>query len=167
MPQKVEYRAVAVQPTMGEGRNVHGVAVRYGDVAPSPEGLPPGISERYERRAAIPMPGAVMTSDHERANRLGRIEWEETDDELRFSSVLPPGARQDQMIEDIRAGLIGGASMEQVVDRERMEGATRVIGRARIRRVSLVTSQAYPESRVGLRESGDADASAIAAMLVL
>ena len=167
MPEKVEHRAVALAPTMGEGRTVHGVAVRYGDVALKPSGLPPGITERWVRRAAMPMRPAVLTADHQLANRLGQIDWEESEDELRFMSVLPEGARQDQMIADIRAGLVGGASVETVVLRDHMEGAMRVVERAQVRRVSLVTNQAYPESRVALRESGDADPSAIAALLAL
>ena len=115
----------------------------------------------------MPMRPAVLTADHQLANRLGQIDWEESEDELRFMSVLPEGARQDQMIADIRAGLVGGASVETVVLRDHMEGAMRVVERAQVRRVSLVTNQAYPESRVALRESGDADPAAIAALLAL
>ena len=166
MADKVERRDCAVQPTMGEGRTVHGVAIRYGDVAKAPAGLPPGISERWARRAATPRRPAVLTADHDRGQRLGAVEWEEADDELRFTSVLPEGARQDQMIADIRAGLIGGASVEAVVTRDHMEGSTRVVDRAVVVRPSLVTSQAFPESRIGLREAGDPD-PALAALLLL
>lgn len=151
---KVIYR-VAAAPSLGEGRTVYGVAIRYGDVAPTPHGMPPGVSERWEKRAAMPMPGAVLTADHDRSQRLGLIEWQESDDELRFTSVLPPGARQDQMLEDLRAGLVGGASVEAIVERDHMEGRCRVVTRARVRRVSLVTTQAFPESKVGLREETD------------
>ena len=141
----------------GEGRRVVGVAVRYND--------PTLIAGEYEEQV---LPGAFhgridpranVNYQHERSQPLALPEWDEADDALRVSFVLPPGARQDQALADARAGLIRGLSIEFVPDRVSVErqpdGRDRVsISTASLLGVAMVDAPAYKSSVYKVRYAG-------------
>ena len=134
-------------------RVVTGVAVRYGD-----EARIYGYRERIKRGALeLPSSPANLTLQHVRAMPLGLLEWQDDEDALRFRTELSEGARQDQALQDIRAGLLRGASMEFQIKREKLletddeKGALYEVLKAAVFRNSLVDDGAYPQSSIKLR----------------
>ena len=137
----------------GNSRVVTGVAVRYGD-----EARIGGFRERIAKGALeLPSGPANLTLQHVRAMPLGLLEWQDDDDALRFRTELSDGARQDQALQDVRAGLLRGASMEFQVRRERLletdkeKGPLYEVMKAAIFRNSLVDDGAYPQSSFKIR----------------
>ena len=111
LTDKAELRAEG-----GTSRVVTGIAVRYGD-----EARLGGFRERIAKGAlGLPANAANLTMQHDRAMPLGLLEWEDDDDALRFRTELSDGARQDQALQDVRAGLLRGASLEFMPEKERL-----------------------------------------------
>ena len=137
----------------GTSRVVTGIAVRYGD-----EARIHGFRERIAKGAlGLPSSAANLTMQHDRAMPLGILEWQDDDDALRFRTELSDGARQDQALQDVRAGLLRGASLEFMPEKERLletdkeKGPLYEIMRAKVIRLSLVDDGAYPQSSIKLR----------------
>ena len=137
----------------GASRVVTGIAVRYGD-----EARIHGYRERIAKGSLkIPQQAANLTMQHDRAMPLGLLEWQDDDDALRFRTALSDGARQDQALQDVRAGLLRGASLEFMPEKERLletdkeKGPLYEIMRAKVIRLSLVDDGAYPQSSLKLR----------------
>ena len=134
-------------------RVVTGIAVRYGD-----EARIYGYRERIAKGALkLPERKANLTMQHDRAMPLGLLEWQEDDDALRFRTELSEGARQDQALQDVRAGLLRGASLEFMPEKEKLletdteKGPLYEIVKAKVMRLSLVDDGAYPQSSINLR----------------
>ena len=150
----------------GDSRVVTGVAVRYGD-----EARLGGFRERIARGAlTLPERKANLTMQHDRAMPLGILEWQDDEDALRFRVELTDGARQDQARQDVRSGLVRGASLEfkpskeKLLETDETEGPLFEILEAQVVRLSLVDDGAYPQSAIRLRvepmASGPVDSSA-------
>ena len=144
------------QLRVAEGDNhrlIMGVAVRYGD-----EAKIWNIRERIVK-GALRMPAGPwnLTLQHDRALPIGLGEFVEDEDALRFRCELTEGARQDQVLSDVDAGLLRGASLEFVPKREKMvewddeKGALYEILDAQVLRLSLVDDGAYPQSTIELK----------------
>ena len=134
-------------------RVVSGIAVRYGD-----EARLSGFRERIARGALkLPERKANLTIQHDRAQPLGLLEWQDDDDALRFRSTLTEGPRQDQMLMDVSAKLVRGASIEfkptkeKLIENDETEGPLFEILEAQVIRLSLVDDGAYPQSAIRLR----------------
>ena len=137
----------------GDSRVVSGIAVRYGD-----EARLAGFRERIARGAlTLPVKKANLTVQHDRAQPLGLLEWQDDEDALRFRAVLTEGARQDQMLKDVDSKLFRGASMEfkptkeKLLETDETLGALFEIQEAQVIRLSLVDDGAYPQSAIRLR----------------
>ena len=137
----------------GASRVVSGIAVRYGD-----EARVSGFRERIKRGAlTLPVEKANLTVQHDRAQPLGLLEWQDDEDALRFRTKLTEGPRQDQMLMDVRAELVRGASMEFKPTKEKLLETDETLGplfeilEAKVVRLSLVDDGAYPQSGIRLR----------------
>ena len=137
----------------GDSRVVSGIAVRYGD-----EARMGGFRERIAYGALkLPVTKANLTVQHDRAQPLGLLEWQDDEDALRFRADLTEGARQDQMLKDVRSKLFRGASMEfkptkeKLLETDEVKGPLFEILAAQVVRLSLVDDGAYPQSAIRLR----------------
>ena len=153
--QLVQHRCLTehAELRVAEGDNhrlVMGVAVRYDD-----EARVWGMRERI-LRGALELPKvANLTVQHDRSMPLGLLEWVDDDDALRFRCELTAGARQDQMIADVKAKLVRGASLEFIPTETAYTGKVTdpvaEIKAGRVLRLSLVDDGAYPKSKIELK----------------
>ena len=137
----------------GDSRAVSGIAVRYGD-----EARLPGFRERIAKGAlTLPAKASNLTLQHERAMPVGLLEWQDDDDAMRFRAEIAAGPRGDQALQDVRSGLLRGASLEFRPSKERLlekdegKGPLFEIMEAQVIRLSLVDDGAYPQSAIRLR----------------
>ena len=83
---------------------------------------------------------------------LGLMEYVDDDDAMRFKSALPAGARQDQMLADVAAGIIRGVSAEFLTLKtkpvELGDDPLMEIHEAKLLRASAVDDGAYPQSKI-------------------
>ena len=135
-----------------DSRIVSGIAVRYGDKAKLW-----GWTETIRAGALkLPIRASNLTMQHDRSLPVGLLEFEDSPKELRFTSELPAGMRQDQALEDIRSGLLRGASIEFIPEDDIVDSKkeTIEITDARVLRLSLVDDGAYPKSKIKARACG-------------
>ena len=152
---RLQCRCLTLEPEMradADKRTVEGIVVRYGAIARLR-----GIRERV-RVGALSFPNALaqnLTLQHNRERPIGRLEFEDSPDALRFRATLAPGPRADQALMDISSGLLRGASMEFWPKQVQpiMDGAAVIheIAKGQVSRVSLVDVSAYPSSRFAVR----------------
>ena len=148
MAGKVERRAAAVELRV-EGRKLSGVVMRYGDISPSHR-------ERFEP-GSLRMAGVVHLDLHHEPERAvawlpdGGLELVDDNGTLRLSADLPPIPAADRAIEEIRAGKVGGLSVEFRALQETRDGGIRVIEEAELRGVGLVKLPSYVEATVEAR----------------
>lgn len=138
----------------GEGRELRGPAVVYGDEAR----IGPRMRERFEPGAFAELPAdATLTIQHDRAAIVARLgvglTLADSPGALEMRAELPDTPRATQALADVRAGLLRGLSVEFVALRERYQGALRIIERARLIGISIVDDPAYPASTVEAREA--------------
>ena len=131
-----------------DDRTVMGVAVRYGD-----EARVYGFRERIARGAlSLPTGPANLNRQHDRAFPLGLMEWIDDEDALRFKVSMTPGGVQDQALADVQHGLLRGASLEFVPQREKPvemgDDPMVEVLEAKVLRLALVDDGAYPQSTV-------------------
>ena len=127
-------------------RMVTGIAVKYGDKAKLW-----GWTEIIKAGALeLPTRASNLTVQHDRSQPLGLIEWEDSPEALRFRCEFPMGDRQDQMLVDVRAGTVRGASIEFAIDKyeEDIPNKTETVIKGRLIRCSLVDDGAYPKSKI-------------------
>ena len=140
-----------------DSRVVTGIAVRYGDLArigSFREKIKPGALELPENGKAN------LTLQHDRALPLGLLEWTNSAEALRVRSEFPEGARQDQVLADIEAGLLRGLSLEFIIKKEKEipsedpeKADVYEIEDARVIRCSVVDDGAYPQATLDAREA--------------
>ena len=152
----IERRFLTGSRAQTRGRRLIGYAARYGvvaDIGPFTERIAPGaFAASIETGADI-----LALFDHDPAKVLGRTRTKtlKLADEpagLAFDIALPDtGAGRDALALAER-GDLGGASIGFVVEEEATEGDVRVIKRARLLEISIVSAwPAYAETSVEAR----------------
>ena len=132
-----------------EGRRLSGVAMRYGDVSPSHK-------ERFES-GSLRLADSVHLDLHHDPERAvawhpgGGLKLDNGRDVLALRAELPPIPAADRALAEIRAGRIGGLSVEFHAVKERREGAIRVIESAVLSGIGIVKSPSYSAARVEAR----------------
>lgn len=141
------------------GRHLSGVAVRYGEIA---TGLP--WQERFAPGAFGDVGALDVFADvqHERGRLLARtggggLVLSDSPEALRLAVDVPETREGDDALTMVRRGVLRGWSVTFRALKERMEGAVRVIERARLHRVALVDVPAYSGSLVEARAEIRAD----------
>ena len=141
-----------------EGRTLIGPAMRFGDISPSHR-------ERFEAGAIDLTDGLTRWLDigHDRSRLLawcpgGGLELRTTADALEVAATLPTTPVHDAALAGVRDGRFTGFSVEFHSLSERREGGLRVIERAKLDGIGLVSAPSYPgstvEARAELRASG-------------
>ncbi len=136
-----------------EGRRLSGTVMRYGDVSPSHR-------ERFEP-GSLRMADSVhldLFHDVERAvawHPGGGLALENGSDALTMRADLPPIPAANRALDEIRAGRIGGLSVEFKASRETREGGLRVIQDALLSGIGIVRVPSYSDSGVEARRRGD------------
>lgn len=153
---RIELRAgVAV----GDGRQLSGVALRYGDRARFPWG-----EERFEPGAFGDLAGVdiILNAGHDAGRPLARtpatLTLTDDAESLRFSATLPDTRDAADTLELVRSGVLTSASIEFLAREERQAGPVRVVERATLLGIAVVARGAYPSASVDAREgerSGD------------
>ena len=133
---------------MADGRQLTGIAVKYGDVARLPWGR-----ERIEAGAfgEVDAVDVVMNVQHDRGRPLARtggggLVLTDAMDALTINATLPETREANDTLALIQAGILRGLSVEMLASGEHRQGNTRVITRARLVGVAVVDSPAYPQS---------------------
>lgn len=138
-----------------DAREVSGILVRYGD-----EARIPGFRERIAPGAFTLRDDAQnVTMQHNRELPIGRADGSYIDDQdaMRFRFKVSDTARGGQMLEEVKAGLWRGASVEMRPTKDRMvrdgnEPPLIEVVNAVMLRYSIVDVGAYPDSRIRLRK---------------
>lgn len=129
-----------------EGRTVHGIVARYGDIGDR--------RERFAPRSLVPVGHTWLDIGHDQSRILtwvgAGLSFEHTDAELRMSAKLPRNPLADFALGEIRSGRRRGISVEMKVRNEYREPQTdlRVILRAELPGVGLVAAPSFPDSKV-------------------
>ena len=132
-----------------EGRRLSGTVLTYGDVSPSHR-------ERFEP-GSVNVPGPVVLNLRHRPREAvawhpgGGLSLDVGDQGIIMTAELPPIPAADEALAEVRAGRLSGLSVEFFAEAERRESGLRVIERARLVGVGLVTSPSYEGSRVEAR----------------
>ena len=132
-----------------EGRRLSGVVMKYGDISPSHR-------ERFEP-GALRMAESVYLDLHHDPERAiawhpgGGLTLESGRAELKMTAVLPPIPAADRALDEIKAGRVGGLSVEFKAIRERQDAGIRVIEAAELRGIGLVRNPSYQQSHVEAR----------------
>ena len=132
-----------------EGRRLTGIVMRYGDISPSHrERFEPGALRLAEsvhldlfhdpERAVAWFPGGGLTLENGRA-------------ELAMRAELPPIPAAERALDEIKAGRVGGLSVEFRAVKERRDGDIRVIEDAVLSGIGIVKAPSYGGSRVEAR----------------
>ena len=134
-----------------EGRRLVGPAIRYGEVSPSHR-------ERFEAGAFALSDGRTPWLDvaHDRNAVIahtdgGGLELSDGADALLVSATLPAIPAAEQALAGVRSGLYRGFSVEFDSLAERRESGLRVIERAALAGVGLVSDPSYRGSTAELR----------------
>lgn len=133
-------------------REVSGVVVRYGSEA--------HIGNLIEKFASGSMkiePDIALNVQHDRTQPVARTGagLEVTDDgaQVTFTATLAPGRRQDQLLADVQAKLLRGASAEFIPVADSVSGNVRTITDAKLAGLAIVDTPAYPDSSIALRSA--------------
>ena len=81
----------------------------------------------------------------------GSLTLIDSPDALRMVAVLPETRLANEVLDEVRAGLLTGLSVEFAALQERLVGDVRSIQRARLNGLAVVDSGAYPEATVHAR----------------
>ena len=160
-----EFQSPAVErrfsPVAVDGRTLHGVAVRYGEVAKMA-----GFLERFEPGAFgdVTQIDAILNVQHDRNRAIARtpatLTLTDGPDALRVYATLPETREADDALTNVRAGVLRGLSLEfRAGDAPFIDG-TRTVRRAGLLGLGLVDQPAYLGSTVEarayeIRQDGD------------
>lgn len=144
-----------------DSRRVEGYAVKWGLDSKKIGGR---FVERFQKGAfaeSLRSDDQFMLKNHDRNilvgfKSAGSLHLEEDDIGLRFAVSLPNTTAGNDLLEEVRTGLIKGASFafratEQEWDRRDSNNIRRLVKKADLFEVSLVNFPAYPDSEVSLR----------------
>ena len=132
-----------------EGRTIHGVLLRYGDIGRTPYGA-----------KEVFMPGAfgdvdtldsILHFQHDRARPLARtggggLTLTDSPETLLIAAEMPDTQDGNDALELVQKRILRGFSMEFNARRERYSGDTRIIESAALPGAGLVDKPAYPQS---------------------
>ena len=114
-----------------------------------------GVSERFNPDSIMIDDNAEMLFNHNPDSLLGRnkanLHFENREDGLYYRLDMLDTSLSSDVKEMIREKVITGASLGFVPEKEHMEGNTRVIDKANLQELSLVTTPAYESSSAMLR----------------
>ena len=133
-----------------EGRRLVGPAVSYGEISPSHR-------ERFEAGAFSLDTSEVRYLDyqHDRSRVLAftgaGLSFRDTDSALIVEATLPALPLADVALDEVRSGKLTGFSIEFKAIDERTEEGIRIVSRAELPGVGLVSRPSYQGSRVELR----------------
>ena len=132
-----------------EGRRLSGTVMRYGDISPSHrERFAPGSLRMAE---AVHLD---LLHDPERAvawHPGGGLTLTNGNDALTMRAELPPIPAADRALAEIKAGRVGGLSVEFRARSERRENGVRVIEDALLAGIGLVQKPSYAGATVEAR----------------
>ena len=143
-------RRIAGTELRAEGRRVSGTVMRYGDVSPSHR-------ERFEA-GSLRLAEAVhldLFHDPERAIAWmpgGGLTLANGRDALTMRAELPPIPAAERALDEIKAGRVGGLSVEFRAVKERQDSGIRVIEDAILSGIGIVRSPSYDGARVEARK---------------
>ena len=132
-----------------EGRKISGTVIAYGDVSASHR-------ERFEA-GSIQLAEAVhLDYEHDRTRCIawspdGGLELTDGEDEMRLVANLPPLPLADRVLQEVSAGTRNGLSVEFRAIKQRTENGIRIIEKAILRGVAIVSAPSYGASRVEAR----------------
>ena len=132
-----------------EGRRLSGVVMSYGDVGRTHR-------ERFEPGSLVLAEAVTLDLFHDRTRAAcwypnGGMELREEDGELRMVAELPPIAAADRALALVASGEANGLSVDFHCQAERREGGLRVVERALLKSIGLVSRPDYKASRVEAR----------------
>ena len=132
-----------------EGRVLSGTVMVYGT-------RPHTYRERFEPGSLELADAVGLNLGHDRSRILawapnGGLELSDEDDAMRMSAKLPALPFADKVLQDVRAGNRTGLSIEFRFIKSRVEGGIRIVEKALLRGIGIVTSPEYGDSRVEAR----------------
>ena len=135
-----------------DGRSLVGPVIRYGEVSP-------GHRERFEPGAFALDDGRTRWLDvgHDRSIVIahtdgGGLEFRDTPEALEVTARLPEIPAAMRALEDVKAGRLRGFSLEFDSLQETRDGEIRVVQRAALAGVGLVSSPSYTGSVPEVRQ---------------
>ena len=136
--------------TKSSENKIEGFVLRYNE--PTDIG---GMIEQFEPNSIEIDPDARMLFNHSEDNLLGRmganLEFEDRPEGMYYRLELPKTTLASDIKELVKTGVIKGASLGFIPEKERMQDGVRVIEKARLDELSLVTKPAYESSTAMLR----------------
>lgn len=153
----IEYRYAELDASAG-GRNIAGVAMRYGDRA-SIEGK---FVEEFAPGAFSPIGDVVLNWQHDRAKPLARtgthggLELADSATELRVAATLPDTSLAHDVAELVRRGVAKGLSIEFRSLKERNAAGVRLIEKAVLSGIAIVDRPAYSNAELQARMAMEA-----------
>ena len=146
MERIVEYRFAPLKLDEGE-RQVLGTAVPWDSIGHGDKG-----PERFMRSAFGPVEDFQMfnlTVQHDRGLGVSAdLNFRDTVKGLEVAATLANTTRGKDTLEEIRAGILRGFSIEFIALEERQENRVRVLDRALLLGLSIVDIPAYPSASV-------------------
>ena len=149
------------------GRNIAGVAMRYGERA----SIENKFVEEVAPGAFAPIGDVVLNWMHDRNKPLARtgehggLELTDTATELRVAATLPETTLADDATELIRRGVFRGLSIEFRSVKEKMVAGVRVIEKALLSGIAIVDRPAYSNAELQARMAMEAPKRRVRMML--
>ena len=140
-------------------RKLSGTAMRYGDEAELPWG---GGKERFDPGAFAPIEDVILNVQHDRTRPIARtsggtLEIRDTGASMDIEAQLPETVDASDALENVRAGILRGFSVEFRPEKTRLDGDTIVVEKAVLRGIGLVDRPAYKKSLVVMKRGQDMD----------
>ena len=135
------------------GRTLTGTVLAYGDVG-IVELHGSVIRETFRPGAFTPIPDVPLVMQHDEAMPIaqpGEYELRDSDRALEIRATLPEKSAATHLV---KTGALSGYSFKFWPVRERMEDGIRVIEKAKLGHIGLVSSGAYPGSVAEVRARG-------------
>ena len=138
-----------------EGRELIGVAMRYGDSArvyvPRYRRV---LTERIAAGAFAPLGDVILDIAHNPARPVARtptLELRDGPAALELRVAIPPTPTGDELLEGVASGLLRGLSVDMVVLSDSLSGDRRDVRRARLDGIAVVPRAAYGQTTAEIR----------------